>query len=130
MIYLDTSVFLAQLLVEDRKPPEWLWRETLVSSRLLEYEAWNRLHAMALAKQHEEDAQALMGRISLLELSPPVLVRALDPFPQPVRTLDAFHLASVNFLVERKQPVRLASYDERMTRVAAAMDVELIDLDT
>jgi hypothetical protein len=45
VIYLDTSVALAQLLAEDRLPPERLWQETLVSSRLLEYEIWNRIHA-------------------------------------------------------------------------------------
>jgi len=38
VIYLDTSVALAQLLSEDRLPPDRLWSETLVSSRLLEYE--------------------------------------------------------------------------------------------
>lgn len=43
MIYLDTSVALAHLLAEDRRPPEALWDETLVSSRLLEYELWTPL---------------------------------------------------------------------------------------
>jgi hypothetical protein len=38
VIYLDTSVALAEILAEDRKPPESLWAETLVASRLLEYE--------------------------------------------------------------------------------------------
>ena len=38
MIYLDTSVVLAQLLAEDRIPPAGLWRQSLVSSRLLQYE--------------------------------------------------------------------------------------------
>lgn len=40
MIYLDSSVALAHLLVEDRVPPAALWAEPLVSSRLLEYELW------------------------------------------------------------------------------------------
>src|SRR6516225_7942858 len=38
VIYLDSSVALAHLLVEDRFPAEDLWRQQLVSSRLLEYE--------------------------------------------------------------------------------------------
>ena len=37
MIYLDTSVALAQLLAEDRRPPAALWEDTLVSGRLLEW---------------------------------------------------------------------------------------------
>lgn len=40
---------------------------------------------------------------------------ARDPFPTVVRTLDALHLASQQFLVEQGQPVALASYDERIT---------------
>ena len=38
MIYLVSSVALAHLLAEDRQPPASLWEETLISSRLLEYE--------------------------------------------------------------------------------------------
>lgn len=41
MIYVDTSVALAELLAEDRRPGEHFWNETLVSSRLLEYELWS-----------------------------------------------------------------------------------------
>jgi len=40
MIYLDTSVVLAELLAEDQRPPDGPWDDTLVSSRLLEYEVW------------------------------------------------------------------------------------------
>jgi hypothetical protein len=36
VIYVDSSVVLAQLLGEERAPPEWLWDENLVASRLLE----------------------------------------------------------------------------------------------
>lgn len=36
--YLDTSVALAHVLAEDRRPPDELWERTLVSSHLLEFE--------------------------------------------------------------------------------------------
>ena len=85
MIYLDTSVALAQLLAEDQRPPAWLWDETLVASRLLEYELWTRVHARKLARSHTEAVHGLLGRVALLELSAPVLTRALEPFPTPVR---------------------------------------------
>ena len=54
MIYLDTSVALAQLLAEDRIPPSTLWQEELVSSRLLEYEIWTRINALELTRSHGE----------------------------------------------------------------------------
>ena len=131
MIYLDTSVALAQLLAEDRRPADSLWNETLVSSRLLEYELWTPLHSRGLAQSHGEAARWLIGRIALLELIPDVLARALDAFPgsTPLRTLDALHLASCAYLVDHGQQVELASYDRRMMAVAQAMDIPLVELD-
>lgn len=125
MIYLDSSVALAQLLAEDGAPPETLWQETLVASRLLEYEVWNRLNARGLGRSHGEEARALIGGVALLELAPPVLSRALEPFPVPVRTLDALHLASLEFLRSRGQTVELASYDDRLLAAARALGVPL-----
>ncbi len=129
MIYLDTSVALAWLLTEDRRPPASFWEGTLVSSRLLEYEIWTALHARRLADSHGESARGLVGRIALLELSPQVLARALDAFPgpAPLRTLDALHLASCAYLADQGQYVELASYDRRMNDVARAMDIPLFD---
>lgn len=128
MIYLDTSVALAQILVENRVPPASLWDEVLVSSRLLAYETWVRLHARGLGHSHGDDARALIGRVSLLELAPPVLTRALEPFPVPVRTLDALHLASVEYLQGLGQRVELATYDERMVVAATALEISLYRL--
>jgi hypothetical protein len=67
-------------------------------------------------------------RVALLELVTPVLARALDPFPIPVRTLDALHLASIEFLRVRQQQVELASYDARLIAVARALQIPLYDV--
>lgn len=123
MIYLDTSVAVAQLLAEDRRPPAELWAQTLVSSRLLEYELWVRLNARGLARSHGERARALTGRIGFVELVPPVLARALEPFDAPVRTLDALHLASAAFLAGQGHDLRLASYDHRLLAAAASLGI-------
>lgn len=128
MIYLDTSVALAHLLAEDRRPPTSLWAETLVSSRLLEYELWTRIHARGLAGTHSEAARALLGRIAFLELVTDVLDRARSPFPARLRTLDALHLASMVFLREHGQAVALASYDERMIAAAGALKFDTFPL--
>lgn len=128
MIYLDTSVALAHLLAEDRRPPDWIWQETLVASRLMEYELWNRLHALDFAASHGEAARGLVSQIALLELSPEVLQRALEPYPVRIRTLDALHLASLGFLQTHGQKVELATYDTKMADAARAMRMSLIDL--
>ncbi len=125
MIYLDTSVALAQLLAEDRSPPAAIWQQPLVASRLLEYEMWTRLHARGLGHSHGQAARALIGRLALVELAAPVLARVLEPFPIAVRTLDAIHLASLEFVRSRGQAVELASYDERLLAAARALRIPL-----
>jgi uncharacterized protein len=125
VIYLDSSVALAHLLAEDRSPPEALWQQPIISSRLVEYEIWNRIHSRGLVRSHAEEARALIGRMALIELAPAVLARALEPFPLPVRTLDALHLASIEFLRGRRQSIELASYDDRLLAAARALGIEL-----
>jgi len=128
VIYLDTSVALAHLLAEDRVPPSELWDETLVSSRLLEYEVWTRIHARGLGRSHGELARELVNRLALIEIAAPILGRALEPFPTPVRTLDALHLASIDFLRQHGQGIRLASYDNRLLNAAKALAIPVFDL--
>lgn len=128
MIYLDTSVALAQLLAENRRPPVDFWQASLISSRLLEYETWARLNARGLGSSHGNDAVELLARIAIVEMLPPVLIRALDPFPVPVRTLDAIHLATMHFLLEARQNVSLATYDDRMADAAQALGFPLAPL--
>ena len=72
MIYIDTSIVLAYLLVEDRRPADALWE------------------------------------------------RALTGFPVAVRTLDALHLASIDFLRWWGQTVELATYDRQMMELVRA----------
>ena len=128
MIYLDASVALAHLLAEDRTPPETLWREPLIASRLLEYELWNRIHARGLSRSHGEETRAVVGRVALIELAPPVLARALEPFPLPLRTLDTLHLSSLLFMRQNGLRIELASYDGRMLASARALGIPLFTL--
>jgi hypothetical protein len=128
VIYLDSSVALAHLLTEDKRPPATFWDQPLVSSRLLEYEIWSRLHARGLGASEGDQARGLIDLVWLIELSPRVLVRALNPFPVPVRTLDGLHLATVEFLRNRGQTVELASYDRRLLAGARALTIPTYDL--
>ena len=128
MIYLDTSAALAHLLAEDQVPPATLWQATLVSSRLIEYEIWTRIHARRLGASRGDEVRALLARVSLIEMTSPVLARALEPFPSPVRTLDALHLASMEFLRANGQTVQLASYDRRLLGAARSMRFAILSL--
>lgn len=109
-------------------PPDSLWEGTLTASRLLEYEIWNRIHAQGLGRSHGERARELVDHLALIELTPSVLGRALEPFPIAVRTLASLHLASMEFLRSQGQRVELASYDRRLLAAAAALGIPLLAL--
>lgn len=129
MIYVDSSVVLAQLLAEDRFPDPSFWQEgPLVASRLLEYEVWNRINARGLRHSHGDDVRLLLGRLAFLELAPPVLSRALEPFATPVRTLDALHLASIEFLRRLGQRPILATYDVRLAGAASSLSIPIAEV--
>jgi predicted nucleic acid-binding protein len=128
VIYLDSSVAIAHLLSEDRRPPESLWTDRLVSSRLLQYEVWTAVHRAGLSEPLAPIVEEMLATVSFLEMGPTVLTRATEPYPVPVRTLDALHLASLHFLIGQRLPVRLASYDSRMLGAAEAMGIATVAL--
>ena len=128
MIYLDSSVLVAQLLSEDRRPPASLWDGPLASSRLLEVESWTALSARGKEGLGGR-LSLLLARLSILEMEEPVLERATRPFPSPVRALDAIHLATADYLRELGEDVSIATYDGRMAAVAREMGFETIPLD-
>lgn len=108
--------------------PDVLWEGPVVSSRLLAYEVWNRIHARELAVRLGQQAEVLLKHTNLIDLSPEVLDRALQPFPRSVKTLDALHLATVEYLRSQGQSIQLASFDNRMIDVARALGVNVYDL--
>lgn len=128
MIYIDASVLVAHLLAEDRRPPERLWSDALTSSRLLEVEAWTVLHSRGKARLGEP-LRLLLSRLAVLELEEPVLARAIEPFPTPIRTLDAVHLASADYLRQIGEDISIATYDARLRMAASQMGFELHPLD-
>jgi hypothetical protein len=128
VIYIDSSVALASMLAETRMPPAALWEEHLSSSRLLEYEVWNRVLARGIGDTHGEEARAVLRKIYMVEMTQRSLQRALRPFPLPVRTLDGLHMATMDFLREQGERVELASYDNRLIAGAEALGIPIAAL--
>jgi predicted nucleic acid-binding protein len=123
VIYVDSSVLLADLFAEPRSPPQTLWDEDLASSQLLTYEVWNRINTYGLTISHGGRARGLLARVNLAEMSELALERALEPFPVAVRTLDALHLATMEFLRGNGASLELASYDIRLLAAARALGI-------
>lgn len=128
MIYIDSSVALAYLLAEPRSPPAALWHEALTSSALIEYEIWNRVNALGRSASLAEAVRALLNRMGLIEMDRSALARALEPWPVPLRTLDALHLATMVWLRQQRESVELASYDKRLMAAAQALGFTIAPL--
>ena len=127
--YLDSSVVLAEILAEGRRPPPDLWSGGLISSRLLTIEVWTRMQAYGVRESHADLARDVLGSVEVLEMDPVVLERAIEPFPNTVRALDAIHLSSVFYLRDRGEDVAIATYDTRMRINAQEMGLELCPLE-
>jgi len=67
----------------------------------------------------------LLDGVSIVELAPLILARALESFPAPVRTLDALHLATMDFLRGQGQHIELASYDAGLLTGACALGISI-----
>jgi predicted nucleic acid-binding protein len=125
VIYLDTSVVLAALFNEQRRPPDGFWAAQIISSRLLEFELAVRLNALGATPDARKLATDVLETMQLVELTRPVLARALQPFPVPLRTLDAIHLATLIYLQGRGLTLELATYDKRLADAAIGVGVTL-----
>jgi hypothetical protein len=125
VIYLDSSAALAQLFAEDRRLPELAGEGVLVSSQLLGYEVWNRIHARGFTRPRADEVRALLARVNMMELSASILSRALEPFPLSVRTLDGLHLATIEYLRAGGQEIELASFDNRLLAGARALGIPI-----
>jgi predicted nucleic acid-binding protein len=128
LTYIDSSVALAHLFAEPRQPRPDIWDRRLASSRLLEYEIWTRVHAHRPALAGSTSLGALLTGTALVELSNAVLARALEPWPVPLRTLDALHVATMDYLRRQGETVELASYDRRMLAAAGALGFPIASL--
>ncbi len=121
MTYVDTSVVLAWVLREPIRPPPEFWGPHLATSRLTEYEAWVRLHSYGRAAADGGALRTTLLSLNTVELDVAACARCFSPFPVPVRTLDALHLAAADHLRAQGVSVDIATYDTRMCDAARAL---------
>jgi predicted nucleic acid-binding protein len=86
---------------------------------------YTRIHVRRPDLAGSPSLRALLAGTALIELSGPVLARALQPWPVPLRTLDALHLATAEYLRRQEEQVELASYDNRLLDAAHAIGLPI-----
>lgn len=126
--YVDSSVVLADLLKEERRPAPEFWEQPLYASRLMEYDVWVTLHSRRRAAESAERARWVLDQVDFLEMTTSPLDRVKLPFPVPLRTLDALHLASADWLRREGFAVEFATYDARLRQAALVMGFSVVEM--
>lgn len=133
--YLDTSVILRWVLGEPGALPHPEPGATFVTSRLTTVEALrtlDRLRRHSRLTEHDYAerhgiAVRLLARIDRAHLYAAVLRRAADPFPAPLGTLDALHLATALLVRDtRGVDVTLATHDRALAAAARSVGLDTV----
>lgn len=133
--YLDTSALL-RLIFREAGALEQLVRESdgLVSSELLAVEAPRAIDRLrlqgALSLDEAGSRRAAVAEwleaVDLVLLQRPVLARASEPFPTPLGTLDALHLATALVWQDRmRRALVMATHDRDLALAARSFGFEV-----
>lgn len=135
--YVDSSVLLRLILGEADRLFEWETIDSGVTSALAEVECLRTLDRLRLRGALSDAELAAMRQgvwrllegLELVQLALPVLRRAADPFPTPLGTLDALHLATaLAWRDERAAVLVLATHDAELGVAAAACGFDVIGI--
>jgi predicted nucleic acid-binding protein len=136
-LYAESSAVLAWLLDEPPAPDIRRWlsaADAILASDLTLIECDRVLfRAAALGELTEAEAADRRAHLRmasswwhLLRIGPEIVERAREPFPgQPIRTLDAIHLASVLAARSAVAGLELLSLDDRIRRAARGLGVQV-----
>ncbi len=133
--YLDSSVFLRVVLGEPGRLREWETIRQGVSSALTEVECLRTLDRLQLRYHLAPPEIAgrrslifeLLESVSVVEITRPVLTRASQPFPTPLGTLDAIHLATAFSWREQNQTeITMATHDGALALAARASGLKVL----
>lgn len=137
IVYAESSAVLAWLLGEPRAPTVrrlLAHAERVVASTLTPLECARALaRGAALGTLTVADAREVVRLLrhatrgwALLELTGPLLDRAARPFPaEPVRTLDALHLATALEFEAALGGLTMVSLDARIRENATVLGMEV-----
>lgn len=127
--YVDSSVLLRVVLAQADRLGAWSSIQVAVTSALTEVECLRtldrRFRQGLLDPEDLADRRGLvlrlLERMDRVDVSPAVLRRAADPFPTPLGTLDAIHLATAILWREgRTEAPVLATHDGQLATAARA----------
>jgi predicted nucleic acid-binding protein len=133
--YVDSSVVLRVILGQRNRLAEWRTIEQPIASALVEVECLRTLDRLRLRQQlsdrdltiRREAAFRILAEFKIIEPGRPILSRAAQPFPTPLGTLDAVHLATALVWKEASAPdLVLATHDAELALAARASGFRVV----
>ncbi|MBL8985178.1 MAG: type II toxin-antitoxin system VapC family toxin [Gemmatimonadetes bacterium] len=133
--YLDASVVLRLVLGEPGQLAQWTTVERAVASALTEVESLRTLDRMgrrgALSVDDVAERRGAVFRLleacEVVDVSRAVLRRAAEPFPTPLGTLDAIHLATaLAWRDATGDALVVATHDRELATAASAMGLTVV----
>ena len=126
-VYLDSSVLVRFLFNEPGERISLKENDEIYSSELIEIEVFRTLESAYLIKRISEgeysqkciEATEFISGISVIPLNREVLKKAASSFPFVIRTLDAIHVATAQWLKdELSENIIFCTHDERQGNAA------------
>jgi predicted nucleic acid-binding protein len=133
--YVDSSALLRLVLREPGALTDLRSHEVLVSSELIAVECYRTLDRLRLSGALSTAEAAVRGTavaawleaLDLILLRSSVLVRAGEPLPTPLGTLDAIHLSSALVWRDRTgESITMATHDAALAEAARAFKFDVI----
>ena len=133
--YLDASILLRVLLGQPDRLAEWEDIELGVGSALVEVECLRALDRLRIREDltpedlavRREAVYRLTAEMEVVEPTWSVLRRAGQPFPTPLGTLDAVHLATALLWRDsREDDLALATHDRALALAARASGLTVV----
>ena len=131
--YVDSSVLIRLLFGQPNQLATWSDITQAVSSELVRVECLRTIDRTAVRGNLSGEQVAklrtaafeLMGRLSLVPVTPAVLGRAAEPFPTSLGTLDAIHLATALAVGEEIELLLVATHDTELALAARSVGFDV-----
>jgi hypothetical protein len=132
-VYVDSSVLLRVLLREPDRLGSWGQIDQPISSELIRVECLRTIDRARLILGLTDAAVAdrraavfdALATFTLVSVGHAVLIRAGEPFPTSLGSLDAIHLATALLLREQGEALSVATHDVELGLAARAVGFEV-----
>jgi len=132
--YVDASVLLRIVGGERGALRQWVTITRPLSSTLVRLECLRTIDRARVRARLADDQVAArraatleqLDAFELVDLDSAILERAAEPFPTPIGSLDAVHLATALLLRRELSDLVVATHDRELGLAARAMDFRVV----